>query len=158
MEIRQYRESDAAPMLALFRDTILRVGPGAYNDSQIAVWTSPAMTLPEWEARFRVTFTAVAWEGARIVGFANLTSEGEVDLLYVHADKQRAGIGRELLAALEARAIAIGLGRLTSDVSLTAREFFRSVGFQVDREYTKLVRGESFANAWMSKSLGSTSS
>ena len=75
-------------------------------------------------------FVTVAEESQRPVGFAELEPDGHIDRVYVSADRQRRGIGRQLLAALIAEARRVGLARLFTEASITARPFFESQGFK----------------------------
>ena len=75
-------------------------------------------------------------------------------MFYVGASHQSRGIGRQLFAALEAEAKSRGLKRLYSDVSVTARQFFLSKGFIVEKEYSKKVGVVTFPNTMMTKQLG----
>jgi putative acetyltransferase len=74
--------------------------------------------------------TRVAEDGGRLVGFAQLDpADGRLRALFVDAGHQRSGIGRALLAAVEARARRRGARRLHGAMSLNAVSFYLRAGF-----------------------------
>jgi putative acetyltransferase len=67
----------------------------------------------------------------RIVAFAQLDpSDGRLRALFVDADCQRSGVGRALLAEVEARAVRRGCARLHGAMSLNAVPFYERAGFR----------------------------
>ncbi|MFK5279452.1 GNAT family N-acetyltransferase, partial [Lacticaseibacillus paracasei] len=52
MIIRSYQPSDAAPTLALFRDTVQKINAKDYTADQIAVWAGHERSLAAWHASF----------------------------------------------------------------------------------------------------------
>ena len=126
--LRPYRPDDAPALLALFRDTIRRVNSRDYSPAQIAAWASDDIDPGEWCGRFAGRFVVVAEDAGRPVGFAELEPDGHIDRVYVAADYQGQGIGRQLLAAVVAEARRVGLVRLFTEASITARPFFESPG------------------------------
>ena len=95
----------------------------------------------------------VAEEAGRPVGFAELEPDGHIDRVYVSADHQRRGIGRQLLAAVVAEARRVGLARLYTEASITARPFFESQGFVVLAPQVVTCRGVEFVNYRMERVL-----
>ena len=71
---------------------------------------------------------------------------GHIDRVYVSADRQRRGIGRQLLAAVVAEARRVGLARLFTEASITARPFFEAQGFAVLTPQVVTCRGAEFVN------------
>lgn len=76
--------------------------------------------------------SAVA-DGGEVCGFGMLAAAGEILLLYVSPEHVGRGVGRDLLRALEERAVDRGLGEIRLDSSLTARGFYARHGY-VDAE------------------------
>jgi putative acetyltransferase len=151
--LRPYRPEDAPALLALFRDTIRRVNNRDYSPVQIAAWASDDIDLVAYAAKFTGRFVPVAEEDGRVVGFTDLEADGHVDRMYVSADHQGRGIARQLLAAVVTEARRLGLVRLYSEVSITARPFFESQGFAVEAEQVVVVRGVEFVNYRMERVL-----
>src|SRR4029077_18398744 len=112
--LRPYRPDDAPVLLTLFRDTIRRVNSRDYSPAQIAAWASDDIDTVSWFGRFDGRYVPVAEEAGHPVGFAELEPDGHVDRVYVSADHQQRGIGRQLLAAVVAEARRLGLPRFFS--------------------------------------------
>jgi len=155
--LRPYRPDDAPALLALFRDTIRRVNSRDYSPAQIAAWASDDIDTVRWFGRFAGRFVAVAEEAGRPVGFAELEADGHLDRVYVSADHQRRGIGRLLLAAVVAEARRVGLARLFTEASVTARPFFENQGFVVLAPQVVTCRGVEFVNYRMERVLAGPS-
>src|SRR5207248_3280421 len=147
------RPDDAAALLVLFRDTIRRVNSRDYSPDQIRAWASDDIDPAGWASRFAGRFAVVAEETGRPVGFAELESDGHIGRVYVSADHQRRGIGRSLLEAAVAEARRLGIVRLYSEVSITARPFFEALGFAVLAPQTVMCRGAEFVNYRMERNL-----
>ena len=151
--LRPYRSDDAPALLALFRDTIRRVNSRDYSPAQVAAWASDDIDTGAWFGRFTGRLVPVAEEAGRPVGFAELEPVGHIDRVYVSADHQRRGIGRQLLAAVVAEARRIGLARLFTEASITARPFFEAQGFAVQAPQVVTCRGTEFVNYRMERVL-----
>jgi putative acetyltransferase len=95
----------------------------------------------------------VAEEDGHPVGFAELEPNGHIDRVYVSADHQRRGIGRMLLAAIVLEAQRVGLTRLFTEASITARPFFEAQGFVMLAPQVVTCRGVEFVNFRMERLL-----
>ena len=155
--LRPYRRDDAPALLALFRDTIRRVNSRDYSPAQIAAWASDDIDTASWFGRFTGRYVPVAEEDGRPVGFAELESDGHIDRVYVSADHQRRGIGRQLLAAVVAEARRVGLARLFTEASITARPFFEAQGFTMLAAQVVRCREVEFVNYRMERILAELS-
>jgi putative acetyltransferase len=155
--LRPYRPDDAPALLALFRDTIRRVNSRDYSPAQVAAWASDDIDTVAWFGRFSGRFVPVAEEAGRPVGFAELETNGHIDRVYVSADHQRQGVGRQLLAAVVAEARRVGLGRLFTEASITARPFFEAQGFATLAPQVVTCRGAEFVNYRMERLLADPS-
>jgi putative acetyltransferase len=151
--LRPYRSDDAPALLALFRDTIRRVNCRDHSPAQLAAWASDDIDTVAWFGRFSGRFVPVAEEAGRPVGFAELEPDGHIDRVYVSADHQRRGIGQQLLAAVVAEARRLGLGRLFTEASITARPFFEAQGFVVLAPQVVTCRGVEVVNYRMERVL-----
>ena len=72
----------------------------------------------------------VAETGSRLLGVGLLRRDGEVLLFFVNPDAQRRGIGTAIHAALEGKARAWGLSKLTLDGTFAARPFYERLGYR----------------------------
>ncbi len=151
--LRLYKSDDAPVLLALFRDTIRRVNARDYSPEQIRAWASDDIDPVVWMDRFMGRFVIVADEAGQPVGFAELESDGHIDRMYVSADHQGQGIGRQLLAAVVVEARRLGLARLFVEASLTARPFFEARGFTVLTPQVVTCREVEFVNYRMERGL-----
>jgi|GEM_PF-854053 len=149
--LRLSQPADAAPLLALFHDTIRRVNCRDYTPEQIAAWKSGI--LPEvWAAKLANRWCVVAVDDAdQPLGFADLEADGHLDRFYTHADHQRRGIGRALLQRVIEQAAAWQLPRVFSEVSITARPFFLSQSFRIITDQLVFSRGAAFLNYRMER-------
>jgi len=154
--LRPYRPDDAPALLDLFRDTIRRVNSRDYSPAQVAAWASDDIDAAHWFGRFCGRFVPVAEEAGRPVGFAELEANGHMDRVYVSADHQRRGIGQQLLAAVLVEAQRLGLARLFTEASITARPFFESEGFVMLAPQVVMCRGAEFVNYRMERVLAET--
>ena len=103
---------------------------GHYPPEVISAWAG-RLRPEKYEEAIRGGEFFVAEEGGAVVGFAELDrAGGEVAGLYVSPDAGRRGVGRTLLAALEERARAFGLGSLRLTSSLNAVAFYERAGFR----------------------------
>ncbi len=79
--------------------------------------------------------TRLALDGDTIVGFATtriVAMTVELDDLFVDPDQQRRGIARQLVADAVDIVRALGVGHLEVTANGHAREFYESVGFELD--------------------------
>jgi putative acetyltransferase len=151
MTIRPATEADLATITRLFAETIRAVNARDYNEEQVRVWAAAAENGEKWRQRIMTQHFLVAEKGQRIIGFASLTHQGYLDLMYVDKDWQAQGIGRRLLRAIEETAGSLGIQRIESDVSITARPFFEKHGYRVENEQQVSIREVVFINYKMSK-------
>jgi putative acetyltransferase len=151
--LRPYRPDDAPALLALVRDTIRRVNSRDYDSHQIHAWASDDIDTAGWATRFIGRFAVVAEESGRPVGFADLEADGHIDRVNVSADHQGQGVGRALMTAVIAEAQRLGLARLFTEASITARKFFECQGFTVLTPQVVTLRGVEFVNYRMERLL-----
>jgi putative acetyltransferase len=135
--VRRYRESDAAPLCALFVRSVREIGPAKYDATQVGAWAHDVPDPAAWDARMREreTFVAVNDDGTP-AGWIELEADGHVDMLYCAPEAAGRGVAAQLYAVAESFARERGLPRLTSDASRFAESFFRKHGWNVDERET----------------------
>ena len=153
MSIRPYRPADAALLASLFRAAVCSVAPGDYTAPQARAWASSLIDEAKFAERCAVKSTWVAEIEDRIAGFSDLESDGHIDMLYVHPHLQRRGVAPALLGHIEKLARALGLARLYTEASITARAVFERMGFRVIASQSVAVHGESLTHYRMEKRL-----
>ncbi|MER5475874.1 GNAT family N-acetyltransferase [Streptomyces sp. NPDC002734] len=121
--IRRAVAGDARRLTRLVR------GSGAY-EGQYAAAVAGYRVGPDYIEAHRV-FVAVGGDddGGRVLGFYSLVlAPPELDLLFVADEAQGRGIGRLLVAHMEAEARAAGLDRVEVVSHPPAEDFYRLVG------------------------------
>jgi UPF0176 protein len=153
MLIRLFQEQDSDQIAQLFHDTIREVNIRDYSPTQVQAWAPDDLYFTDWTENCTSNFTYVAEEESKIIGFAQLETDGHIDCFYCHKEYQRCGVGTRLYRAIEAKALELKIERLFVEVSITARAFFKSRGFAVVKEQQVACRGEKLTNFVMEKSL-----
>ena len=151
--VRDYAGSDAGEICRLFYETVRTVNLGDYSPEQVRAW-APAPPDPEvWHARMSGRHTLVAEGSGEVVGFVELEEDGHLDMFYCRRDFVGRGVGSLLYAAVEERAGEIGLERIFTEASITARPFFARRGFAVLRPNSVVRQGVELVNFSMEKAL-----
>jgi putative acetyltransferase len=151
--IRPANTSNVEAITTLFRSTIETVNAKDYLPQQVKVWASGANDQQRWLQMIEQQFFYVAELYNQITGFASITHDGHIDLMYVHKDFQGKGIASQLLTTLEQKAFELKLPTIYTDSSITAKPFFLSKGFAIEKEYIKLYGGVEFKNTILYKFL-----
>ena len=151
--VRDYVRDDAEPICRLFYETVRTVNLAHYSPEQVRAWAPEVPDPDAWHGRMSGRHTLVAVEGGEVVGFAELEENGPLDMLYCRPDAVGRGVGSGLYAAVEERVRGLGVGRISTEASITARPFFVRHGFVVLRRNTVLQRGTGLTNFSMEKGL-----
>lgn len=149
--LRPYLPADANTLAELFQAAIEELADEHYSPAQRAAWAASAET-PAFAKRLAGQLTLVALRDGEIAGFAALKGS-TFDLLYVHPDHARVGVGRALADAVEKLAAARGVATLTVDASDAALGFFDQRGYLPQHRATVEREGEWLANTRMIKAL-----
>ena len=144
---------DAEPICRLFYETVRTVNLAHYSPEQVRAWAPEVPDPDAWHGRMSGRHTLVAVEGGEVVGFAELEEDGHLDMLYCRPDAVGRGVGSGLYAAVEERARGLGVGRISTEASITARPFFERHGFRVLRRNTVLQEDTWLTNFSMMKAL-----
>jgi len=117
-------------------------------------WAPDVIDAQQWTRRFDNKAVWVADLNGVPVGFVDVARDGQIDMLYVHADHQGSGIASRLLRTVEVSAAKRGLLRLFTEASITARPFFERRGFRVIATQRVVRWAQEFVNYRMDKRLG----
>ena len=153
MIVRPYVPADLDSLIGVFREAVRRIAIRDYTQGQVMAWAPDAVDRASWGARRASRPTWVAVIDGAVAGFTDLEPDGHIDMMYVHPDHQGRGVVAALLRQVETEAARLGLGRLHTDASITARPFFERKGFRVVAPQTVSLRGQDFINYRMEKFL-----
>ena len=153
VKVRLYRPRDLSDLMVLFRDSVHRIARRDYTGAQLAAWAPADLDRGAWARRIEANYALVAEEKGVPVGFAELTEGGHLDMLFVAPDRQRRGVARALLRAIEAQAAHREKRGLTTDASRTAKPFFLKAGFRLVEAQEVQRRGVAIQNFRMEKEI-----
>ncbi|MDZ7993423.1 MAG: GNAT family N-acetyltransferase [Nostoc sp. EspVER01] len=142
---------DTQQIMKLFYDTIHEVNIHDYTEEQVAAWAPANMDIEVWIKSLGSKFTYVAEEQDKIIGFGELKANGHIDRFYCHKDFQRKGVGKKILEQIELKAHSLGVEKLFTEASITAKPFFESQGFIVIKKQEVERRGQKLINFVMEK-------
>lgn len=145
---------DAKEAARLFHATVHTVNARDYSPSQVGAWApNDESFLESIAAKLAGQRGICIKECGILLGFGTLDENSDIDMLYVHKDRQGQGIARRILLELEAIAIASGKTTVSADASLTAQPFFERMGYATVRKQTVMRRGVELTNFRMEKRL-----
>lgn len=153
MKIRKFKQGEEKELYELFYKTIHTVNIQDYSEDQVAAWAPNNIDMEFVMLKFRDIDPFVAVEDGRIIGYADIQSDGHIDHFYCHHQFQGQGVGRRLFSALEEEAAEKGIPRMYSNVSITAKPFFEAMGFFVEEDQLVKVGDQNLKNYRMVRSL-----
>ena len=153
MIVRDYREDDAGKICRLFYETVRSVNLKDYSPEQVRAWAPAPPDPAAWHGRMSGRHTLVAEGDGGVIGFVELEEDGHLDMLYCRRDAVGCGVGSLLYAAAEERARGLGLVRVFTEASITARPFFGRRGFVVVGRNVVVRHGVELVNFSMEKIL-----
>ncbi|MEA5602639.1 GNAT family N-acetyltransferase [Nostoc sp. UHCC 0252] len=153
MRLRIYEIADTEEIMKLFYDTIHEVNIHDYTKEQVDAWAPANMDIDVWIKSLGSKFTYVAEEQGKIIGFGELEANGHIDRFYCHKDFQRKGVGKKILEQLESKAKTLGIEKLFTEASITAKPFFERQNFTVLKQQEVERKGQKLTNFIMEKSI-----
>ena len=138
-------------LLAVFDSAVHDLASRDYTPAQCRAW-APALdgeARQAWCERMLQRRPFVVERAGQVAAYADLQDDGLIDHFFVAAPYAGQGIGRALLAHLQAEAVARSLPRVYADVSRRAEALFGHLGFVVEARRGVALRGELLANARM---------
>lgn len=133
ISFRLARIEDAAAACAVLRRSITELCfPDHNNDpALLEAWLAnkTAENVGTWITD-PANFVVIATLDGTIVGVAAMTRSGNVTLNYVSPDARFRGVSKGLLAALENKAIELGVSECRLESTKTALNFYRAAGYR----------------------------
>jgi len=153
MQIRRFKPGEEMDLWKLFHDAVRHINTTDYTLEQLSAWSPDQVDCNKWRARFRnVSPFVVEYEG-KLIAYADVNATGYVDHFYVHHLWQRRRVGTLLMQIIHEVAKQDAIDNLFADVSITAKPFFESWGFEVEREQYVEIRHTVLKNYRMAKPL-----
>jgi len=146
MEIRKYRLGEERAIWNIYYNTIHHVNTAHYSRDQIEAWAPVNLDESTWSGKIREIDPYIAVLNGIIVGYTSLQENGYIDHFFCHHEHLRKGVGSALFSFLEKEACQKNVSQLSADVSITARPFFESKGFEIVKEQRVSLRGQEFTN------------
>jgi putative acetyltransferase len=154
MQIRKATAQDINEVRELYYHTIIAINSKDYNEEQIKAWASTASRTESILKRIQTQYFFIARnDEEKITGFISLDKTGYLDLLYVHKDFQNKGIATALLKKIIDTAINLGIQKLETDASITAKSFFEKHNFKATCQQTVLIKNVELTNYKMERTL-----
>lgn len=147
-------DTDKIELQSLYRNTVLTINRRDYSQEEVEDWASCGDDLSKIGEMIKTHYFIVAVNQlSQIVGFSSITPQGYLHSMFVHKDFQGKGVATILLEEIERYAASVGITRITSEVSLTARPFFEKRGYIVEVEQKRRANQLCLTNYWMAKEL-----
>lgn len=153
LKIRRATEFDVENITNLFYETIQSINSKDYSQEEIDDWSSWKNDVEKWKAGILEEYFVIAQLKDKVVGFASIAKDGYLNFMFTHKDFQRKGIAKTMLAELEIIALQQKNDCIYSDVSITAKDFFLSQGYSVEKQQLKKSREKELINFRMIKQL-----
>ncbi len=149
--IRNYLDGDAPGLWKIFYNTIRNVNIRDYSQAEVEAWASDTQDPTLWEKRMKGINPFVAEIDGVAVGYTDLQASGLIDHFFCHHEYQRQGVGGALMEHIFTTGKTKGISRYYSEVSKTAKPFYKRFGFSVVCEQTLNVGGLKLTNYLMEK-------
>jgi len=154
MLVRNHKDSDIPEIAKLYYNTVHIVNSKDYTPEQIQAWASSKSQNEQfWQKRFQNYSVYVVEAEEKVIGFAEFEATGHIDCFYVHHLWQNKGVGSKLMKHIEIEAKKQGILKLFAEVSVTAKPFFKKMGFNAIKEQEKLYENLKFKQFLMEKNL-----
>lgn len=153
--IRTFQSEDGERLAQLYFETVRFVNLQDYSQEQVEAWAPEGTQFngDAWREKYKDRYALVAFMDNELVGFWDVGKDGHLHAGFVHKDRQGQGIAKALYGEVEAQAIKMGIKRLFTEVSITARPFMERQGFRLIKEQEVECKGVFLKNFVMEKHL-----
>jgi putative acetyltransferase len=154
IEIRKYKVADAKELANIYYHTIHNINIRDYSEEQVNAWApASCLELEGWKKKWEKLPPIVAIIDGQVVGFAEFEDNGHIDCFYIHHQFQGKGVGSALIREIEQQALQQNILKIFAEVSITAKPFFLSKGFEVVKNQIVTIRGVKLSNFVMEKHI-----
>jgi putative acetyltransferase len=130
MIIRKATVDDAAEIMDLHTNSVLRLCRGDYTPEQLQGWVN-ASSLEKYKLRLEKHRSYVAELDEVMIGYVHWNPEtSELCSSFVHPDYARQGVGTRLMDIAEKDALSMGRNEMWLMASLTAVPFYFAMGWK----------------------------
>lgn len=142
--IETYQDGIEDDLWQIFYTAIHQVCARDYSRAELDAWAPEDFDRRIFVRKMQTLKPYFATIGNAIVGYADLQYDGYIDHFFVHGEHQRKGVGNALME----RILQDGrdLPRLYSNVSNTAKPFFKRYGFNAVKKQCIEMRGQHLEN------------
>ena len=152
--MRPLTDQDIPKVQELFRSTVLTVNSKDYTKEEVKDWTSCGDSIEHWKELFAKNDYIGALDGqGNIIGFSSMDSDGHLHSMFVHENWQGRGVATRLLSEVEKMAQKYGVGKIHTEVSITARSFFEKHGYKTMKKQKQKANQLFLTNYKMEKVL-----
>lgn len=130
VSIRIAAEDDLPSLAMLYTDAVRTTGPSAYSTQQVESWAATVDDADRFRDFILRPTTYVAVEDDQPVGFAGIEDDGHVTSVYLRGDRQRRGIGAQLMHVILDHARQANIDRLYAEASEFSLPLFLKIGFE----------------------------
>ncbi len=153
ISVVDFKHGQECDLKEVFTSSVHRVCVNDYSTEQIQAWAPSEYDVDAWNKRIWEMKPYVGIKNSTVVGYADLQKDGYMDQFYVHGDCQGCGVGSALMTRILEEAKLVK--QLYSHVSITAKSFFESYGFDVVEERVVDIEGVKLTNYLMVKNIES---
>jgi GNAT superfamily N-acetyltransferase len=155
LTIRKASRGDVPDAWDIRKTSVHAACAGYYPEASLSAWVDGSPT-DKWASVVERDFYVAVDEGLVVATGMLTVASGQVDAIFIRPSHMGRGIGREMLALLEALARDHGLASMRLDATLNAAPFYRHCGWSGDSvSIYRTSRGLELACVPMTKSLTS---
>jgi len=137
--IENYNSKMAAELWQVYFTSIRMVCINDYSEEQIQAWAPEPFDLNLFKEKMDKINPFIALLKGKVIGYADLQTDGLIDHFFVHGEYQGIGAGTALMKKIlkEGRSKP----KLYSYVSHTAKPFYINHGFVLEKVRQEEIRG-----------------
>lgn len=153
MQIRRFRDSDTEALIALFKRSVLELGPKKYSVEAVREWAGGEKDVDRWREEMQQSETFVAEDAGTILGWIEFENDGHLDMLYCLPEAAGTGVAQQLYDVALERAREMKITRFFAEVSRFSESFFLKNGWTIEYRETLVRNGVEIPRARMAKDL-----